>query len=403
MSLVTTCPACGTAFRVTPEQLSAHRGDVRCGHCQRIFSALKHLAEVAPGTQQPAREAAPETNPIPEYVPDTALMDSEEQEEPDLATVHDPAPEHTVAPPSDAPVELSIAELESAESPPEELVTDPVLPEQESVAETAPAASATESAPLSEDESALPATGSVQAEPLAEEPAEIDPALHAFPVGLSELPESTAEEPAAAESLPADLPAESEAGAGAEAEEIVLESPASATAATPAAPASPPFAKPKKRSSRWLVPLTVLLVLAAGAQSIYFLRTEIASHLPQSKPWLVAACGPLHCRVELPRQADLLSIEDSDLQDDPEHEGVLILASTLHNRASYAQAYPLLELTLTDTFDKPVLRRTLEPREYLPAGTALADGLAAGVEINVRLHIGVDGAKPAGYRLYVRY
>jgi predicted Zn finger-like uncharacterized protein len=42
--LITQCPACGTHFRVTPEQLQTHQGQVRCGRCMTIFDGLRALA-----------------------------------------------------------------------------------------------------------------------------------------------------------------------------------------------------------------------------------------------------------------------------------------------------------------------------------------------------------------------
>jgi predicted Zn finger-like uncharacterized protein len=46
MALVTLCPACGATFRVHAAQLQAHGGDVRCGHCQRIFNGFATLITV---------------------------------------------------------------------------------------------------------------------------------------------------------------------------------------------------------------------------------------------------------------------------------------------------------------------------------------------------------------------
>lgn len=46
--MYTQCPACHTVFRVTPAQLAAGRGTVRCGACQRPFSALGRLAATLP-------------------------------------------------------------------------------------------------------------------------------------------------------------------------------------------------------------------------------------------------------------------------------------------------------------------------------------------------------------------
>lgn len=43
MSLVTRCPACATTFRVTPVQLSARSGRVRCGKCNAVFDGVANL------------------------------------------------------------------------------------------------------------------------------------------------------------------------------------------------------------------------------------------------------------------------------------------------------------------------------------------------------------------------
>jgi predicted Zn finger-like uncharacterized protein len=39
MSLITRCPACGTMFKVVPDQLRISEGWVRCGHCAEVFDA----------------------------------------------------------------------------------------------------------------------------------------------------------------------------------------------------------------------------------------------------------------------------------------------------------------------------------------------------------------------------
>jgi len=46
VALVTLCPGCGTTFRVNSAQLQAYGGEVRCGHCQRIFNGFATLITV---------------------------------------------------------------------------------------------------------------------------------------------------------------------------------------------------------------------------------------------------------------------------------------------------------------------------------------------------------------------
>ena len=43
MSLITRCPACGTMFKVVPDQLKISEGWVRCGQCAEIFDATASL------------------------------------------------------------------------------------------------------------------------------------------------------------------------------------------------------------------------------------------------------------------------------------------------------------------------------------------------------------------------
>ena len=64
MSMVTRCPLCETLFRVTPQQLQAHEGQVRCGRCMTVFDGFKRLAtppeQAPPGASlQPADSAEP--------------------------------------------------------------------------------------------------------------------------------------------------------------------------------------------------------------------------------------------------------------------------------------------------------------------------------------------------------
>jgi predicted Zn finger-like uncharacterized protein len=99
--LITTCAHCKARFRVTPQQLNAKQGQVRCGHCTQVFNGFQMLerfpdddtgsrllAEYEKGGQPPA----PKSEPLHEV--DLPLF-----EEPTLrgeppaqaAPIHDPA------------------------------------------------------------------------------------------------------------------------------------------------------------------------------------------------------------------------------------------------------------------------------------------------------------------------
>jgi predicted Zn finger-like uncharacterized protein len=158
------------------------------------------------------------------------------------------------------------------------------------------------------------------------------------------------------------------------------------------------------KSRTWLWAFaTLMLILIAGLQSIYFLRDEIAIYYPNAKPYLVQACQKLSCSINLPQNIEFIVIDDSDMQEDAEHPGLVRFASTLINNGSHVVAYPNLELTLTDVEDKPVLRRIFKANEYLPAETNIADGIQAGTETRIKLAVTTSDIAVAGYRVFVTY
>lgn len=288
--MMTRCPSCRTGFRVTPEQLKARGGRVRCGHCNGIFNALESLQD-AP---LPASAAPPASAAVPAPAPNP----SEQAARPPVVA-HHPLPEF---PP---PVEKPAA--------------SPVI----------------EPAPAAAQEDAL-------------EP------------GFTE---------------------------------ILIES---VDPGEPARPAS------RMKVLAWgLATLLALGLLAA--QAAYLFRTELALWQPALRLPLEKLCALLECKVPLPRKADLVSIEASDLHPDPQQKKWLVLAATLKNRAPFAQDYPSLELTLTDAQDQPVLRKVFAPGDFLGAQADPQAGFAAEGELTVNLWLDPGDVQANGYRLYLFY
>lgn len=159
----------------------------------------------------------------------------------------------------------------------------------------------------------------------------------------------------------------------------------------------------RARPSRLWLPASALLLLTLAAQGVYRYRGEVSVLLPESKPLIARLCAELGCEVPLPRRAELLSIESSDLQADGAHPSVMVLTATLRNRAGFAQAFPALELSLTNAQDQIVARRVLMPPDYAMKGTRVASGFAPASELQVRVYIEAPDLKPTGYRLYLFY
>lgn len=158
----------------------------------------------------------------------------------------------------------------------------------------------------------------------------------------------------------------------------------------------------QKRTWPWTV-ASVLALMMLIAQAAYFYRVDVAAHHPSLKPALESYCGLLKCEIPLPSYADLITIESSELEAVPDVEARIVLHALLRNRAEYAQAYPHLELTLTDSMDKALARRIFKPTEYLPSSERQDAGMRPNRELAIALELDTTDLKPMGYRMQLLY
>lgn len=156
------------------------------------------------------------------------------------------------------------------------------------------------------------------------------------------------------------------------------------------------------RNGPWVLGSALLLLILAG-QASYQFRTELATVLPGTRPFLENFCEYLACTVALPQRVEYLNIESSDLKADPGRPGVIVLSATLRNNAPFSQGFPALELTLTDTQDQPVARRVFLPADYLGRNAGTGTGIAPNRALDLRLALGISDLPAAGYRLYLFY
>jgi len=168
----------------------------------------------------------------------------------------------------------------------------------------------------------------------------------------------------------------------------------------------PEFVKRSRRQER--SGKTVRILMAVGAAALLLLlaaqllvayRSELALRYPAARPLLNGLCAAAGCRVGLPAKADNLVIDDGELA--PIGADTYSLNTTLRNQGSLVQAWPSIELELTDANNKPLLRRVFGPADYLPAGAA--NGFGAHSEQPVRLNFALADLKPSGYHTFVFY
>ena len=153
----------------------------------------------------------------------------------------------------------------------------------------------------------------------------------------------------------------------------------------------------------WAIFLLLLLLFSALLQTVYFLRAEISWRYPSSQGYLKLACKKIGCDIALAKQINLLVLDDTDLLEDELRVGLMHLSGTIVNQAAFSQAYPTIELTVTDIEGRAKSTSEFSPYDYLDHGTDAKLGLAAGQTLNLMLPLANPDQSMAGYRVRLIY
>jgi predicted Zn finger-like uncharacterized protein len=166
-----------------------------------------------------------------------------------------------------------------------------------------------------------------------------------------------------------------------------------------------PMARPSRAATLFWGLAAALALTALAAQAGMRYRSELGVLAPSARPYLEHACRLAGCRMRLPHRPELLSIESSELQADPRRDNVIQLSAVIRNRAPFPQEYPALELTLIDDNEAPVVRRVLQPGDYLDPRRVTDAGGGMGGESEATLRVLFDSSRvrATGYRLYLFY
>lgn len=359
MSLITSCPSCGTMFRVVPDQLKISEGWVRCGHCTEVFDATAHLSD------------------------ESVLGPLAEAQATQTAGLSDLAP-----PPPTAPA--------PAAAPARPEPTPPPLRRQQP--NTVPAPLETRPAGLYRHRSPAGAPDSrVSDEPsdfLADE--ELHGPLEPSPLDapfVFRRPEISLDDIDGPEPVPGR-------------ESQMLPEDFDDRDGEPVPNVS--FVRKARRKAWWRRPrvrlLLSFLVLVLGAllllQVGYQDRDRLALTQPALRPVLEGMCGALDCTLGAPRQIEAIMIDSSGfsrLRNDTYR-----LSFTLRNTAPVQVAVPAMELTITDAQDQTIARRVLTPAELGAADGTIPSATEWSRTVGVVLATG-GAARVAGYRLLAFY
>lgn len=354
MTLATRCTACGTSFRVVPDQLKVSGGWVRCGRCNEVFNAREQLYEIytAPVENPPAgpargpADAAASSGAIEATAahgtsavgPDASAPGTPAAPSPVSAARaanhghgFGPAPdEHEGAQPrTEAPVQASAASVAGLAAPatPSAAAPDIVLPDDEGGPGLTP----------------------------------VSTALVVHPMAAT-LGDDGPEEPSFMR-----------------------------------APDPPPAPPSLPQRLAWGAVGALLWVLLGGQAALAY-RDDVVARWPQALPVLESACAVVGCEVGPLRQVASFSVEDSNLRQ-LARESVYDLTVTLRNRSDLPLMMPAFDLTLTDAQGRPVLRRVLAAAELGHRSRVLGPRAEAHLSVTVD----ADDRRVAGYTIEIFY
>lgn len=419
MALATKCPYCSTIFRVASDQLKLRGGIVRCGRCSEAFDG--HAGLIDPAT---ALQAAPavskaetllsapaEPTPAPElalhYLTAPDIAPAQDQTDHQANHQTDREPEFDL----DLDFDIDAEPVSpSALEPGSDFLPTPA-PERHWI--DLAALTAADEARLQREARLTAASAAPAPSPETESNVQVDAEIKSKTESeTSYWAETVARYQAEAESK---IEAETEAeintgikhqtGTEAEAETRRKNEIDAVSRLESTEPAFIMQGRRKQRHGKALAILTglgtLLLLLALLAQGAMTFGSQLAAQAPQLKPALTELCRVLGCRIALPMQIKAIAIELGQLQ--TLNAGTFSYATVLHNNSSTVQAWPHIELILTDGADQPVLRRVFAPRDYLEAQLDANPGFAARSEQALKLYFELTRINASGYHIAVFY
>ncbi|MES9993447.1 MAG: DUF3426 domain-containing protein [Candidatus Thiodiazotropha sp.] len=373
--MFTQCQHCLTMFRITPEQLKAADGRVRCCQCNNVFNALESLMESpAPfinsafhtestTDRQLESPGSADSSPIGEESTTNGLLVesnlvSDSEVEKSLDALADDS--STIQRLSEEAI------LEAGEQNPEDDSQGQYILEQDDGLETEPEyfAAGTESqmSELLDRDSASLLLEERQDEENLADVISLEAVDKAFPD--TDQPETSDQEPdhpepekpLAEEEPPAEphsTPAIEEDAAPRDSVDDFSRFTFEEEYETP---------KPNKYRYYWMLG-SLLLLLPLGGQITWYARDSLVNH-ELGRDLLQGLCSIARCQVPIRRNTEQIVISERALTTHPEKQDVLSLKLEMVNAAAFQQPFPRLQLSLYNDMGKLIARRTFLPHEY---------------------------------------
>jgi len=171
-------------------------------------------------------------------------------------------------------------------------------------------------------------------------------------------------------------------------------------------PATPAFARRSAtayRSARnwpWLLG-GALLALSLLAQIGYAKRAPLLDD-SSLRPWFDRVCETFGCRLPLRHDPAQLALLSRDIRPHPSVPNGLIISASLRNNAAFTQAFPEVDIVLSDLDENRVAMRRFHPQEYLGDARTIASGMAPGATTALVFEVADPGKNAVAFEFKFR-
>jgi hypothetical protein len=142
---------------------------------------------------------------------------------------------------------------------------------------------------------------------------------------------------------------------------------------------------------------SILLVVLLLGQLAWIERYQLV-RLPQLRPALAFVCQSLNCDLPLRHDIGRVEMLEREVRDHPHVSGALLINASFVNRAGFAQAYPVFEVSFSDVSGTPVAVRRFPPEEYLIGQQDVSNGMAPGERAQLMLEVVDPGDRAVSFQ-----
>ncbi|MCG7913120.1 MAG: DUF3426 domain-containing protein [Candidatus Thiodiazotropha weberae] len=400
--MFTQCAHCLTLFRITPEQLKAAAGEVRCCQCNQTFNALENLHE-SPISFTTQSEELPTTDG--ESSEDKLIYYPPQQDEHSSLLIHDSEVERSLDDLADDSTPIpSLTDDSNLDGDEPSLLKESsqLLYEQDDGLETEPDyyASGTESqmSELLDKDSASLLLDSEKPAPNLAEIIELDipeleseqPPDHAEGLQSPSLEESESLEDFTDEQQP------SEEDTALTEDSLTAEEEAELEKALPFTFEEEKDQSPSSPRSPWWAIGSLLLLIPLIGQMTWQFRDSLIHH-DVGRQLLNTVCTVAGCTPPQRIDREKILITNRSLAAHPDKDNTLAMRLEVVNTAPFEQPYPKLQLSLFNDMGALVARRTFSESEYLDRAADSEQLMPKLKPIEIELELVDPGSQVTGF------